>query len=91
MTHSSIKATGIIIGYVRGSNIQYNNLVLVKLNTNNSIVDRFIGRKLIVSDKYGNKYYGKILRRHSHRKPVVEAKFKPNIPGQLIGSECILY
>jgi large subunit ribosomal protein L35Ae len=86
----SDKVSGTIIGYARGPNTQYNQLVLVRLDISSDEVSRYIGRRIVVVDRYGNKYIGKILRRHSRRHPVVEARFKPNIPGQLIGSTCFI-
>lgn len=91
MINSIGKINGIIIGYARGSNTQYNNYVLIELKIDNSYVNGLISKKIIITDKYGNKYYGKIIKRHSRRKPVVEACFKPNIPGQLIGTECTVF
>lgn len=85
------RITGLIVGYVRGPNTQYPNYVLVHLNLDrDEYVDNYIGRKVKIVDKYGNIYVGKILRRHSRRHPVVEVRFKPNIPGQLIGSIAVI-
>ncbi len=85
------KITGIIVGYARGPNTQYPQFVLVRLNVSkNTKIDNYIGRKLVVVDKHGNRYVGKIVRKHSRKHPIVRAKFKPNIPGQLIGSTVIV-
>ncbi len=83
--------TGVIIGYRRGPRSQYNNCVLVRLDLpGGEVVDKYIGRKVIVRDKYGNEYIGRIIRRHSRNHPIVRVRFKPNIPGQLIGSKVIV-
>jgi len=87
MVEFSDRVTGRILGYLRGHNTQYTNYVLIHLeNVDNEYADRFVNRKVKAVDSYGNVYLGKLLRRHSRRKPVFIAKFKPNIPGQLIGS-----
>ncbi|MET1160650.1 MAG: 50S ribosomal protein L35ae [Thermoprotei archaeon] len=82
---------GIIVGYVRGPNTQYSNFVLVKLNLPEGVKpDNFIGRRVLLIDKHGNEYRGKIVHVHSRKHGVVEARFKPNIPGQAIGSVVII-
>lgn len=87
----SKKVSGTIVGYARGPNTQYPQIVLVKLDIpDNEKIDNYIGRKIIVFDKYGNRYVGKILRKHSRKHHVVRARFKPNIPGQLIGATVIV-
>jgi len=87
MVESSDKVTGRILGYLRGPNTQYTNYVLIHLeNVDNKYADRFLNRKVKAVDNYGNVYLGKLLRRRSRRKPVFTARFKPNIPGQMIGS-----
>jgi len=83
----SDRVTGRILGYLRGPNAQYTNYVLIHLeNVDNKYADKFVNQKVKAVDNYGNVYLGKLLKRHSRRKPVFIARFKPNIPGQMIGS-----
>ncbi len=80
---------GTILGYMRGWNTQYTSYVLVRLETRDK-PDKYIGHRVIAIDQYGNRYIGKILKRHSWKHPVFIVKFKPNIPGSLIGRTCIV-
>lgn len=77
---------GVILGYRRSKAMQYPNQVLIKVFTTPIEVHQFIGTKVVARDLYGNVYKGKILKIHSARNSVVLARFKPNIPGQLIGA-----
>lgn len=79
--------TGYIMGYRRGWNEQYPDEVLLRIEGVNSKGEacKLIGCRVIVRDKHGNVYRGRIVRAHG-RRGVVRAVFKPNIPGQLIGS-----
>lgn len=89
---SEQKYLGYVLGYRRGWNEQYPNQVLLKIfgvETRNE-ASRFIGAKVVLKDKYGNVYRGKIVGVHGTR-GVVRAVFKPNIPGQAIGSTVEIY
>ncbi len=77
---------GIILGYRRSKARQYNNQVIVKVLVDPKNVGSLVGAKIIANDRYGNVYRGKIVRVHSFRNCTVIAVFRPNIPGQLIGS-----
>lgn len=79
---------GLIIGYRRGTNIQYPNEVLAKVYgvEDKKQASRLIGWKAIYVDRHGNKYNGKVVGVHG-RKGVVRIVFKPNLPGQAIGEE----
>lgn len=77
---------GVILGYRQGGGRQYPSQVLVKLFVNPRDVGRFIGGTVRFTDRHGNTYVGRILRRHGARNSVVVVKFKPNIPGQAIAS-----
>jgi len=82
---------GRIVGYARGTNTQYVNYVLIHVDgVDSKLVDKLIGHRVKVVDNHGNTYIGKILRRHSRRRPIVVARFKPNIPGQLIGASVVI-
>jgi len=84
---------GIVLGYRRGSNTQYPRQVLVKvIESIKKRVDNLIGAKVLVKDKYGNKYTGKIIKVHARGKNnVVIAVFRRNLPGQAIGAEAVIY
>ena len=84
---------GIVLGYRRGSNIQYPRQVLIKvISASLKKVDNLIGAKLLVRDPYGNTYHGKIVRVHARgRNNVVIGVFNRNLPGQAIGAEVLIY
>jgi large subunit ribosomal protein L35Ae len=84
--------TGLILGYRRGSNTQYENQVLIRIDgvDSDSKASRFVGWKVLFVDSKGNTYRGKIVRVHG-RKGVVIAVFKPNLPGQAIGRDVYIY
>jgi len=77
---------GRILGYKRGSGRQYNNKVLIKVFIDSKNIHKLIGSKVIAKDSKDNTYNGKIVKIHSTKNTVAIAHFKPNIPGQLIGS-----
>ncbi len=81
-----MERTGWILGYRRGPNSQYPNQVLLKIDGVNDYreASRFIGAKIVLKDRYGNVFTGKVVKIHG-RKGVVRAVFEPNIPGQAIG------
>lgn len=85
MSSKIFEIKGVILGYKKSRAVQYNNKVLVKLFVEPTIVATTIGRKVVIKDRYNNIYRGRIVRVHSQRNSVVVVKFKPNIPGQLIG------
>ena len=84
--------TGLILGYRRGTNTQYENQVLIKVHDmkTRSEVSRLIGWKVLYQDKYGNKYSGKVVRVHGSKNTVI-AVFKPNLPGQAVGGIVYIY
>ncbi len=77
---------GRILGYKRGSGRQYNNKVLIKVFTDSKNIHMLVGSKVIAKDFKDNVYNGKIVRILSTKNTTVVARFKPNIPGQMIGS-----
>ena len=85
-------ATGIVIGYRLGSNTQYENQVLLRIDgvKNARQAARFIGWRVLYRDGKGNEYRGRIIRVHG-RKGVVVAVFKPNLPGQAQGGNVYIY
>ncbi len=86
MQNKSNIVIGRILGYKRGSGRQYNNKVLIKVFIDSKNIHKLIGSKVIVKDSKDNMYNGKIIKIHSTKNTVAIARFKPNIPGQLIGS-----
>ena len=85
MGREIVALQGVIVGYRRGKAVQYNNQVLVKIFADPSVINTLIGSEIRAEDLYGNIYRGKVIKVHSRRNSVVIARFKPNIPGQLIG------
>ena len=84
--------TGLVIGYRRGSNTQYENQVLLRvdgIHTRNEAA-KLIGWKVLYRDNKGNTYHGKVVRVHGG-KGVVIAVFKPNLPGQAVGGNVYIY
>jgi len=84
--------TGIIIGYRLGSNTQYENQVLIRIDgvSKRNEASRLIGWKVLYRDSKGNEYRGKIVHVHGG-KGVVVAVFKPNLPGQARGKNVFIY
>lgn len=84
---------GVVMGYRRGMNTQYTNQVLVRVvDTVMKRVDGLIGAKVLVKDQWGNTYVGKVVRVHARgRNNIVIAKFKRNVPGQVIGEPVQIY
>ncbi len=82
-------AEGVILGYRLGGGRQYTNHVLVKLFVSPKEVGRFIGGVVRFTDRHGNTYVGRILRKHGARNSVAVVRFKPNIPGQAIASRVV--
>ncbi len=84
--------TGLIVGYRRGSNTQYENQVLLRVDgvSDSNEASRLIGWKVLYRDAKGNIYRGKIVRTHGGR-GIVIAVFKPNLPGQAIGGNAYIY
>lgn len=80
------KALGTIVSYRKGGARQYVDQVLVRVFIDEVKIGTLIGSKAIARDNHNNIYRGRILKVHSYRNPTVIVKFKPNIPGQLLGS-----
>ena len=82
------RVSGVIIGYRRGTNTQYPDQVLVKLDLEDPRrLGELLSARIIARDPKGNEYKGRILKPHGRRNAIVVARFKPNIPGQMIGSK----
>lgn len=78
--------TGVIVGYLRSKARYYPNVALVRITTGGVRGDNLVGRRVVVVDRYGNRYVGRIVGRHGSKGDVVKVRFKPNIPGQLVNS-----
>ncbi|MEM0006074.1 MAG: hypothetical protein QXJ56_05010 [Ignisphaera sp.] len=81
-----LKALGAIVTYRKGGARQYVDQVLVRVFIDGVEVGSLIGSKAVAKDGHGNIYRGRVVKVHSYRNPTVIVKFKPNIPGQLLGS-----
>lgn len=93
MGESQIKVyTGVILGYRRGSNTQYERQMLIRVDGINSRSEasRLIGWRVAYRDKRGRVFKGKIVRVHGN-KGVVIAVFDPPLPGQAIGDNVYIY
>jgi len=77
---------GVIRGYRRGPNDQYPNQALIRVFTDPESLGGLVGARVIARDSHGNVYRGRVLKVLSLKNTTVVARFKPNIPGQLIGS-----
>ena len=84
--------TGLVIGYRRGSNTQYEGQVLIRVDgvRDKGAAGRLVGWRVLYRDRHGNVYRGRIVRVHGG-KGVVIAVFKPNLPGQAIGGNVYIY
>ena len=76
----------VIEGYMRGGGKQYTSRVILRVLDNIERVESLIGKIAVYQDSKNNVYRGRILRRHGKRNPTLIAVFKPNLPGQAIGS-----
>ncbi|MCS7112309.1 MAG: 50S ribosomal protein L35ae [Ignisphaera sp.] len=81
-----LKAVGAIVSYRRGGARQYNDHVIVKVFIGREGVGSLVGARAIATDDCGNMYRGRVLKVHSYRNSTVVVKFRPNIPGQLLGA-----
>lgn len=77
---------GVILGYLRSKARSYPNVALVRILAENTQGDNLVGRRVVVTDKHGNRYVGRIIGTHGSKSEVVKVRFKPNIPGQLINA-----
>ncbi len=92
MTQTDLVYTGIVLGYKRGTNTQYENKVLIRVDGIESRAEasRLMGWRVLYRDDKGNIYRGKIVGVHGN-KGVVIAVFNPNLPGQAIGENVYIY
>lgn len=81
---------GLALSYRRGSSEQYPRQVLVSVPVDRKSVHSLIGAKVLVKDKYGNIYIGKVTKVLGSRNPKLVAVFKKGVPGQLIGKPVIV-
>lgn len=86
----SSTCTGLVLSYRRGSNKQYPGQVLVSVPIDRKRVHGLIGTKVIVKDKHGNVYIGKVIGALGSRNPKLIVVFKRSVPGQLIGKPVIV-
>jgi len=84
--------TGVIVGYRRGTNTQYEKQMLIRVDGINSRnkASKLIGWKVAYRDKNGRVFRGKIVRVHGNN-GIVIAVFNPPLPGQAIGNNVYIY
>lgn len=77
---------GVIIGFRRGPGGVYPEVALVRVlgASGRSDVEKLVGFKVLAKDNHGNVYEGRVVRTHGNGN-VVRVRFKPNVPGQMIG------
>ncbi|BBE43021.1 hypothetical protein NAS2_1651 [Conexivisphaera calida] len=73
----------IIVGYRRGPGKIYQDVALVRVLSWDRSTD-LRGWNVVAVDAKGNRYEGIVIRRHGNG-DVVRVRFKPNLPGQMIG------
>ena len=73
----------IMVGYRRGPGRAYQNVALLRVPDWDGSTD-LTGWRAIAVDRHGNRYEGVIVGRHG-RGNVFRARFRPNLPGQMIG------
>lgn len=85
--------TGVILGYRFGNREQNPNQVFIKvISTILRSPHNLVGAKVLVIDKHGNTYSGRIIKVHGNSKnKVVIARFRNNLPGQVIGSRADIF
>jgi len=85
--HTNVaRFVGVIRSYRRSGARQYNEQVLVQVFTDPKLVGSLVGAKVIARDRYGNVYRGKVVKVLSFKNCTVVVRFRPNVPGQLLGS-----
>lgn len=85
-------SVGVIMGYRRGAKTQNTKQLLIRVINSNVKANNLVGGKVIARDSYGNMYVGRVIRAHARgRNNVVIAVFKRSPPGQMIGSEVLIY
>jgi len=84
--------TGVIVGYRRGTNTQYEKQMLIRVDGVNSRneASKLIGWRVAYRDKSGRIFHGKIVRVHGN-KGIVVAVFDPPLPGQAIGGNVYIH
>lgn len=93
MAKANVKIyTGVIVGYRRGTNTQYEKQMLIRVDGVNSRneASKLIGWKVAYRSGKGRIFRGKIVRVHGG-KGIVVAVFDPPLPGQAIGGNVYIY
>ena len=81
----STNVIGIIENYRRGPRSQKNNQMIIYLpNFSREEVSKLIGKSVIYTDKYGNKYEGYVKKQHGRNSKVL-VEFKRPLPGISLG------
>ncbi|HIQ11077.1 MAG TPA: 50S ribosomal protein L35ae [Pyrodictium sp.] len=84
--------TGVIVGYRRGTNTQYEKQMLIRVDgiSSRNEASKLIGWKVAYRSRKGRVFRGKIVRVHGD-KGIVIAVFNPPLPGQAIGDNVYIY
>ncbi len=79
--------TGVIESFRRGPGTQREDQLIILLPTmDRAEVEKLIGAKVIVRDKYGNRYEGYVKRRHGNGAKIL-AQFEKGLPGHVLGGD----
>ena len=82
---------GVVTSYRRGKHLQHPNQVILLFDEikTKSEAAALVGRKVKWSSPEENEFLGKVLGPHGNS-GAVRAKFRTNLPGQAIGTPCVL-
>lgn len=82
---------GVVASYRRGKHLIHPNQVILVVDGIESRAQAaaLIGRKVKWVSETGREFLGKVLGLHGNS-GAVRAKFKPNLPGQAIGTQIVI-
>ncbi|MDH5806699.1 MAG: 50S ribosomal protein L35ae [Candidatus Methanomethylicaceae archaeon] len=79
---------GEIMNFRIGTKRRYPRELLIKFGNSRIDIAKLIGKKVVVEDKHGNKYIGKVIKPHGN-KGVAIVRFRKDPPGEVLGSKAI--
>jgi large subunit ribosomal protein L35Ae len=82
---------GVVTSYRRGKHLQHPNQVILLFDEvkTRSEAAALVGRKVKWNSPEEKEFLGKVLGPHGNS-GAVRAKFRTNLPGQAIGTPCVL-
>ena len=82
---------GVVTSYRRGKHLQHPNQVILLFDEikTKSEAAALVGRKVKWTSPEAKEFLGKVLGPHGNS-GAVRAKFRTNLPGQAIGTPCVL-